>query len=304
MILQKECIIIFVNKIKKIAYKSFVKYLCKYSPFYASKFLYWRTTKRRLNLANPKDFNEKLQWLKLYWQHPLITKCADKYGIYEYFRSKGEDEVLNELYAVYNHPSEINWDKLPDKFVIKCTHGCGYNIICDNKEALDKKSVYKKLEKWMSEKYGLFGGELHYDKIKPRIIVEKYIETDEGLLPNDYKIYCFNGKAKLVLICTERANNVKLDFVDLNWNRINIGVPEYQSKRLPTMPKCFNKMVEYAEKYSEPFPFVRMDFYDFNGKPVLGEMTFTPAACMANYYNKEGLILLGKMLVLPNEIIV
>lgn len=257
--------------------------------------------RRKLDLKDPKNFNEKLQWLKHYWQHPLVIKCADKYGMYEYVQECGNTEVLNELYAVYNSSSEIEWDKLPNKFALKCTHGCGYNIICDNKEALDKKEAINKIDSWMKQKYGETVGELHYDKITPRIIVERYIETDAGLLPNDYKIYCFNGKAKMVLVCSDREKDLKLDFVDIDWNRMNIGVPSLASNKIPAKPECFDQMIEHAEKLSKTFPFVRVDFYDYNGKPILGELTFTPAAGMATYYNEDGLNLLGEMLDLPKE---
>lgn len=310
---EKEHSILIKEKLKELkfvrnayisSYRFAYKTLYNSSPVLASKVLYKKTTKKSLNLKKPLNFNEKLQWLKLYWQHPLVAQCADKYEMYEYVKSCGEEEILNELYSVYNHPSEINWDELPEKFALKCTHGCGYNIICDNKQELDKKEAQQKLNSWLKEKYGEIALELHYDKITPRIIAEKYIETDVGLLPNDYKIYCFDGKAQLVLVCSDRADELKLNFMDIDWNIMDIGVPSYTSEGIPEMPKCFNKMVEYAEKLSKPFPFVRVDFYDFNGKPVLGEMTFTPAGCMATYYNEKGLNLLGEMLVLPNEKIV
>lgn len=280
------------------------KSLYKRSPVIASKYLYKKNTKKTLNLENPSDFNEKLQWLKLYWQHPLVAKCADKFEIYGYVKSCGEEGLLNELLAVYEKPSEIDWSELPEKFALKCTHGCGYNIVTDNKNSLDKEETLKKLNSWMKEKYGENAGELHYDKMTPRIILERYIETDAGLLPNDYKIYCFNGKAKLVLVCSDRGSNLKLNFVDIDWNRMDIGIPSYTSEEMPSKPANFEKMVKSAEKLAKPFPFVRMDFYDFNGKAVLGEMTFTPAGCMATYYNEAGVRKLGEMLVLPKEKIV
>jgi hypothetical protein len=217
----------------------FFRALYKTSPITASKILYYRNTKKTLNLENPVNFNEKLQWLKHYWQHPLVSECADKYGLHEYVKKCGIEEILNELHGVYSHPSEINWDDLPNEFALKCTHGCGYNIICDDKESLDKDQAHKKLSSWLNERYGVVAGELHYDKMTPRIIAEKYIETDAGLLPNDYKIYCFNGKAKLALVCSDRESNLKLNFVDIDWNRMDIGVSSFTSKEMPEKPKCF-----------------------------------------------------------------
>lgn len=271
------------------------------SPVLASRLLYRKTTGKRLDLRNPEDFNEKLQWLKLFWQNPLVVKCADKYEVRNYVKDCGCDEILNHLYGIYNDPFEIDWESLPNKFAIKCTHGCGFNIICDDKESLDKDETYKQLNQWLKIRYDRRALEVHYAKIKPRIICERYIETEAGLLPNDYKVYCFNGKPKLVLVCSDRSNNLRLNFADLNWQRMNIGTEKFSRGELPAKPDCFNAMVDYAEKLAAPFPFVRVDFYDYKGKPLFGEMTYTPAGCMALYYNETGLQCLGDMLQLPEK---
>lgn len=137
--------------------------------------------------------------------------------------------------------------------------------------------------------------------MRPRIICERYIETDAGLLPNDYKVYCFNGKPNLVLVCTDRSSDLKLNFVNLNWQRLNIGTEKYSRGELPPKPACFDAMIHCAEKLAAPFPFVRVDYYDCNGTPLFGEMTFTPAGCAAMYYNETGLRLLGEMIQLPEK---
>ena len=269
------------------------------SPVLASRYIYRRYTGKVLNLKKPKDFNEKLQWLNLYWQNPIVVNCADKYKVREYAEKSGCEKILNQIYGVYEKSSEINWENLPKKFVLKCTHGCGFNIICDDKDKLDKDKTFLQLDKWMKIRIDKYFAEIHYSKIKPRIICEQYLETDAGFLPNDYKVYCFNGKPRLVLVCTNRINNLKLYFMDLNWERMNIGSEVFNSGDLPKKPECFDEMIKYAEMLATPFPFVRVDFYDYNRKPVLGEMTFTPGACMAAYYNETGLQLLGEMLNLP-----
>lgn len=286
----------FYNK----AYKRYVALLVKTSPVLASKYLYKKTTGKKLNLKEPKAFNEKLQWLKLYWQHPLVAKCGDKYEMRQYVKDCGCEEVLNELYGVYEDATEIDWEVLPQKFVLKVTNGCGFNIICDDKSKLDKTKAINQLNEWLKTDYSLYAAELHYAKMKPRIICERYIETNAGFLPNDYKIYCFNGKPKLVLVVTERDNDPKLFFLDLNWCKLDIGKKDTKGD-LPNKPDCFNDMLEYAEKLAKPFPFVRVDFYDFNGIPILGEMTFTPAGCMAMNFNEYGLEMLGDMLQLPEK---
>ena len=271
------------------------------SPTMASKMLYTLSTRKILNINNPTTFNEKLMWLKLNWQNPLVVKCADKYEVRDYVKSCGHENILTKLYGVYQSPDEIIWSDLPDKFAMKCTHGCGFNIICDNKDELNKTEAINKLEQWMKTRYVFEAIEIQYDKMTPRIICEEYIETEAGLLPNDYKIYCFNGEPKLTLVCTERTDNVKLDFMDLEWNQMDIGANGWESGKIPKKPESYNEMIKICRDLAKPFPFVRIDFYDYNGKPILGEMTFTPAGCAARYYNNKGLNLLGDMIELPEK---
>ncbi len=293
----------FIRNIYFKANKNFVAFLIKNTPVLASKYLYRRGTGKKLNLKNPQDFNDKLQWLKLYWQHPLVAKCADKYEVREYVKRCGCEEVLNELYGVYETTSEIDWDSLPSKFALKCTHGCGFDIICDDKSKLDKNEALEKLNEWLKIDFSLYAAELHYAKMKPRIICEKYIETNAGFLPIDYKVYCFNGKPKWVLVCTDRTiGYYKRACMDLNWKKLDIVLKGVPTSYLPNKPNCFNSMLEYAEKLATPFPFVRVDFYDYNGMPILGEMTFTPLGCMANY-DEYSLKKLGDMLDLPEKYI-
>lgn len=288
----------FINR----TYRKFVSLLVKASPTLASKYLYKIRTGKNLNLNNPQDFNEKLQWLKLNWQHPLVVKCGDKFVVRDYVKKCGCEEILNELYGVYNEVSEINWEALPQKFVLKTTNSCGTNIICDNKNILYKNEVFAKLEKWMKIDYGLRNAEIHYSKMIPRIICEKYLQPKSGFLPYDYKIYCFNGKPKMAHLITEReTDHPKSYCVDINWNKMILEKGEAIDKIIPSKPKCFDQMVSYAEKLSKGFPFVRIDFYDFQDKPILGEMTFTPLAAMATYYTEEALNMIGDWIELPEK---
>ena len=135
--------------------------------------------------------------------------------------------------------------------------------------------------------------------MEPRILCEEYIETEAGFLPNDYKIYCNNGVPRVILVCTERNAHVKYDYADTEWNMLDLGSDSFMTGSLPPRPSCLDSMLEYARILSEPFPFVRLDFYDFSGKPVLGEMTFTPGACMATCYKESGLAYLGGLIRLP-----
>lgn len=290
-----------VRGLVKVVWRKVTPIIYNISPVFSSKILFRVSTGKKLNLKEPKTFNEKLMWLKLYDDNELVIKCADKYEVREYVDSLGYKSILPKLYGSYEHVEDIEWDKFPEKFAIKCTHGCGFNIICDDKSKLSINEANKKLKKWLKTRYVFEALESQYDKMIPRIICEEYIETKDGLLPNDYKIYCFNGQAKLTLICTERTKEVKMKFMDLEWNEMDIGNPDYLSEQTFNRPESYDEMIKIAEKLSKPFPFVRVDFYDLNGKPILGEMTFTPAGCAARYYNENGLKILGSMINISNK---
>lgn len=278
--------------------KKFMEWLTKISPEFSCKMLYLFRTKKWPNLKNPKTFNEKATLLKLnnYNNDRLVIKCADKYAVREYINDNGCINILNKLYGVYDNFDEINFNKLPNKFVIKCTHGCAYNIICSDKKNFNIDEARNKVNGWMKEKYGYATTELHYTKIYPRIIIEKYLCDRNGKMPIDYKFYCFNGKVECVLVCSERDDKLKLSYYDTSWNRLNYEKKEWSSKKEIKKPKNLDEMIKYAEKLSKEFPFVRVDFYDDDNKIIFGELTFTPACCCAPYYSKTGNKELGKML--------
>lgn len=277
-----------LSKIKQIIIIIFSHISIKTS----SKLLYYWIKKEKLNLKKPKKFNEKLMYLKLYdYNHnKQVFKCADKYCMREYVTRKlGNENNLVKLYGVYNKAEEIEWDKFPNKFVIKCTHGCGFNIVCTDKEKFDTTLAEKKLNKWLKTKFGYKTAETHYTHIKPKIICEKFIES-QSTLPVDYKFYCFDGIAKVVLVCSDRDTNRKADFFDMDWKELKLRDNNTNTTNAQTKlkkPDSFSKMIEYAEILSKDFKFVRVDFYEENDKPIISELTFTPAACLG-YYSKEG----------------
>lgn len=249
------------------------------SPTLSTKILYKRSKGEKLNLKQPKTFSEKLLYLKLntYYNNPLVTKCADKYMVREYIKEKGFNELLNELIGVYDSVDQIKWKELPQKFVLKCNHGSGYNIICTDKNKLDIDYTKKQLKKWMSEDYWKFSAEVNYKFIKKKIICEKYLDTDIGFLPIDYKIYCFNGEPKAILVMFDRDSSPKGVFMSTNWEFIS-NVDKYGAiDELPEKPYSLETMISAARKLSEPFPFVRVDFYQYLNQAIFGEMTFTPA---------------------------
>lgn len=272
------------------------------APVTATKYVYKYHTGKKLNIKNPKTFNEKLQWLKLFGNQKLMIKCADKYEVRSYVEGKGCAEILNQLYGVYDDAKEINLDELPQAFVLKTTDGCGTNVICRNKELIDFEKTREQLNFWMTHKYGWETAETHYLKIRPRIICEKIIETVDGTLPNDFKFFCFNGEPKFFYYGYDRENEFKKLHCDLNWNVIDITKEKATLTPNEAMkPKCFDQMIKYARILSQGIPFVRVDFYDSKDKVVFGEMTFTPTAGMSEIYTEEAAEWMGDMIELPKE---
>lgn len=205
-----QCEVFITMSILKKALRGGYSLLVKNSPVLASKIIYYRTLGKRLNLKNPVTFNEKLMWLKLFEDDSLKIRCTDKYLVRNYISQKGYSRLLIDLYEVYENVDQINFDKLPNRFVMKCTHASGFNIICLDKEKLDKKQTLSKFKKWMETDYSLIKCEPHYSNIKPRIIVEKFL--DEGFnnnLPLDYMIHCFHGEPHFIEIGLDYENTDK-----------------------------------------------------------------------------------------------
>ena len=276
--------------------KFIVSFCTHISPKFGCQVIYFMKFKKFPNLKQPKEFNEKLMWLKLnnYNSNRIVWKCADKYTMREYCIEKGIDnENFPKLLNVYNNVSEINFDELPIKFALKCTHGMGFNIICEDKNKLNYDLALKKLDKWQKKKFGYESAETHYTHIKPKIICEEFIENAKNEFPIDYKFYCFNGEPKIVLVCTDRKEHYQTIFFDLEWNKFHLRKDE--SKKNVSKPKSFEQMVEFARILSKDFPFVRIDFYEYQGKAIIGEMTFTPAACLGEY-TKDASLMLGEMI--------
>lgn len=286
------------------AYTLYRTMLSTVSPRLASEIFYKRAFGKKLDLNNPITLNEKLMWLKLntYYNNDLITKCADKYKVREYIRECNCEGILNDLIDVWDSVDDIDWGSLPDKFVLKCNHGCGYNIICDDKSSFDLEDAKKKLKQWMKEDYWKFYAEVNYKNIEKKIICEKYIETDDGLLPTDYKVYCFNGSAKLVLLCVGREQgHPKFYFYDTNWNLIRCNEDSINASKDFSIekPMGIDDIFYYAEMLSNPFPFVRVDFYLADGNAIFGELTFTPSGALDTNRLPETDIKFGSMVVLP-----
>lgn len=278
--------------------------LATVSPVLATHYWYWGLFKRPLKLNKPVTLNEKLTWLKLhdYRKDPLVCQCADKYRVREYLEETGCAEILNEIYGAWDRVEDIPWEDLPDSFVLKCNHGCAYNILCPDKSKLDVEEAKTRLRKWMKEDFWQKHAEMQYKKIPKKIICEAFL--GDGTPPVDYKIYCFHGKASYILACIERdAGKPKFYFFDHAWNLCPITKDGKRAEPGFTVEKPANldKMLEYAEILSKPFPFVRVDFYYVKDRIVFGELTFTPSGALDTDRLPETDLLFGSMLHLPME---
>lgn len=277
--------------------------LYKISPNIDLKILFRLKHGYKLDLNNPKTFNEKMQWIKLNDRNKLMPICCDKYLVRSFVEKQNCGNILNELYWEGFDPNKIPFDALPNQFVIKVTHGSTFNIICKDKSNLNYSETIQKCEKWLKQKFLPCYGEWFYGKAKPRIVVEKYLEneTDEQL--NDYKVLCFNGKAKIIKIDTDRFKDHKSYLYDLEWNKfkgIGWGCPT--SDKEINKPENLECLIKYAERLSKPFTFARIDFYIVNGKIIFGEITFIPGAGFDKFPTYEFDLMLGNFLKLEGSI--
>lgn len=242
------------------------------------KIMYYATYKRFPNLKSPTLFSEKLMWYAInkYKNDPLVAKCADKVSVREYVSEKGYSSILNEVYGIWDDANKIKWEDLPDKFVMKCNHASGLNLICKNKSELDCKRWTEVLNQWLKVKYWKQSGELFYKKIKPQIICEKYIETADNAPPKDYKFFCSNGKVVFLYVALDRIdNNTKFVFYTPSWERIPVDDLKHPSCGISVdRPENLEEMTTIAEDLSKEWPQVRVDFYNENNKIIFGEITF------------------------------
>lgn len=262
--------------------------------------IYRQRMGRPLDYVHPLDLSQKLMWLTRYWQHPLKSTCADKYKVREYVKEKGLGHLLVPLMAVYRHPEEIPFTELPNQFVLKCNHGCGYNIICTDKGNFDIERAKAKLGKWLQQDYSLLAREAHYHSIRPMIVCETLIQTEA---PVECQFWCVNGKPESILACRKNYDgSYDAWSYGLDWTRLNDRIGETSDGGIPR-PAHLEEMTAAAERLSQPFPFVRVDFYLSGKRIYFAELTFTPAANMLNKYKQSFLDRLGAMLVLPHKYI-
>ena len=276
-----------MDTIKKRLLLTPLNILYKISPKQELKLLFRIKQGHKLNLKHPRTYNEKLQWIKLYDKNNLMPECVDKYTVRDYVARKGCSNILNELLWEGFNPKDIPFDNLPNKFVIKVTHGSTFNIICTDKSKLDKEDTIKKLSKWLKEKFLPCYGEWFYGIVKPRIIVEKFIESEHGL--KDYKVFCFNGKPKYIGVYSDRGiQKTKQELYNINWEEIDGKTGDFDDQPKKTLkPKKLKELLEYAKKLSEDFKHARVDFFIENEKIYFGEITFTSGAGFDKFSSLE-----------------
>jgi len=260
-------------------------------------------TGKPLNLEQPQTLGEKIQWLKLYYQNPLLTELADKYTVRPYVAEKIGEEHLIPLIGVYESVSEIDFEKLPEKFIMKATHGCGWNIICRDKQHFDIEDAKQKLTRWLNTNFYDFELEWQYKDMKPRIICETLLERPDGRDLYDFKIYFFNGVPRFILVAVDRELNLTFMYYNTDWERIpveRLGHPIEASFSVPK-PAQLGKMLSLACQLAPDVPLVRVDFYIHEEKIYFGELTFTPNSGIARWNPEQYERIFGDMLTLPEK---
>lgn len=259
---------------------------------------------RKLNLKDPKTFNEKIQWLKLYDRNPTYSKMVDKYEAKNYVENKIGKEYIIPTLGVWEEFDKINFSELPNQFVLKTTHDSGGVVIVKDKDKMNLVKTKKIIEDSLNNNYYLQGREWPYKNVKHRIIAEKYMVDESGYELKDYKFFCFNGIAKVMFIASDRQNTneeTKFDFFDMEFNHLPFTNGHPNSNKIIIKPKSFEKMKKLAEILSEGIPQVRIDFYDINGNIYFGEMTFSHWSGFVPFIPDEWDYRLGSMINLPEK---
>lgn len=259
---------------------------------------------KELNLDNPKTYSEKLQWLKLYDRKPQYTDMVDKYKAKEYVSDIIGHEYIIPTLGVWNKFEDIDFDSLPNQFVLKCTHDSGGLVICKDKNKLDIAAAKRKIDKCLKHNFFYAQREWPYKDVVPKIIAETYMEDAEDHELRDYKFFCFNGQVKALFIATNRGTEneeTKFDFFDKNFNHLDFRNGHPNADSLPHKPKQFELMKKLAGELSVDIPQVRVDFYEVNGKVYFGEMTFFHWSGMTPFEPEKWDDIFGSWINLPDK---
>lgn len=292
------------NKPTRLVTKLLQRYPFLCSDSFFIKLFYRERMGIHLNIKEPKTYNEKLNWLKLHYREPIMTTLVDKYEVKKYVSEKIGKQYIIPTYGVWDSFDEINFDKLPNQFVLKTTHDGGGVVICHNKNEFDISSAKNKLNKHLKKNHFNHAREWPYKNVKPRIIAEELlIDTALNEL-RDYKFFCFNGEPKLMSLYLNRQSNepTRRSFFNMDFEPYEfyqVGIPYLIEEKLPK-PQEFDKMIELAAILSGGFPHVRVDFYNVNGQIFFGELTFYHASGTSRFIPNEWDRKIGDWLVLPN----
>lgn len=260
---------------------------------------------RKLDLKNPQTFNEKLQWLKLHDRNPLYTTLVDKFEVKKYVADKIGEQYIIPTLGVWDRFEDIDFNSLPDQFVLKCTHDSGGLVICRDKANFDIEAARKKINVSLKTNYYFHGREWPYRKVARRIIAEKYMENQPANSLRDYKFFCFNGQPLYCQVISNRNANETIDFFDMQWKHQDfkgLTVPSKPFSEIPiSIPKTFNEMKKAAEILAKDKSFVRADFYEVKGSMYFGELTFYPASGFGEFNPDKWNIIIGGLLQLPKK---
>jgi len=250
--------------------------ICRYMP--DEMYLRWQFHHiygRCLNLKNPQTYADKLAYLKLYKKNPLLKKLVDKYEVRSFVKERIGEKYLIRMLGIYNSTNEIPWNTLPEKYVLKCTHDSNSVILHTSNEGFDKDKAIASLDEHLGRNLFYYAREYPYKDVLPRIICESFLD-DDGKAPSDYKILCFCGEPKYIMLDMDRFGDHHRDCYDVNWNKQDLTTDHVQGENIAPKPENLDKMLALAAELSDGFPHVRVDFYNFKGKIYFGEMTFFP----------------------------
>jgi hypothetical protein len=263
------------------------------------KIKYRLNCKKKLDFKNPKTFNEKIQWLKLYDRKPEYTKMADKYEVRKYIADKIGGQYLIPLLGVWNKFEDIDFKQLPDQFVLKCTHDCGSIIICKDKKIFNMDEAKEKINKCLKRNYYYGGRERCYKDIVPKVIAERYMVDESGIELKDYKLQCFNGEPKVIQVDFDRfSEQHKRNFYSVDWiyQPFSLLYPTYPEKIIPR-PQSLSLMLSLAKELSQGIPYIRVDFYSIERKIYFGELTFYHGSGYEKFHPSEWDNILGALII-------
>lgn len=268
------------------------------------KIFYKKAFGKSIDLKNPLTYNEKVQWMKLHYRKSIMTELVDKYEVRKHISDTIGEEYLIPLLGVWDSVEEIDYDALPDRFVLKCTHDSGSVVLCHDKNSFDRQAANEKLDKCLKHNWYWNCREWPYKNVKSRIIAEAFMVDESNVELKDYKFFCFDGEVEFFFIATDRDkgdDHVKFDFYDLELNHLPFKHGHEWSGKPFIKPENFDEMIALAKKLSQGWPHVRIDLYNINGKVYFGEMTFSHHSGFVPFEPEEWDRKIGDMFVLPER---